>query len=117
MVAITDERTGTKNRTIRKRRARADGLWPGDKDYDMHAGVHSIPDFAAASMAARRLCVFRNTLSSAASRVPPTRNPDSHSLFSIGTAAAHKAVMFLDFAELDRYRSVLKASARGRRVS
>ena len=84
----------------------------------MHAGVHKgIPDFAAATMAARRLRVFHNTLHSAASCVSPTHNPDSQRLFSIGTAAAHKAVMFLDFAELDRYRSVLKASARGRRVS
>ena len=94
------------------------GPGQGSKDYDMHAGVHrSIPDFAAATMAERRLRVFRNTLNSAAYRVSPTRNPDSHRLFSIGTAAARKAVMFLDIAELDRYRSVLKASARGRRVS
>ena len=84
----------------------------------MHAGVHQgIPDFAAATMAARRLRVFQNTLHSAASCVSPTHSPDLHSSFSIGTAAARKAVMFLDFAELNHYRSVLKASARGRRVS
>ena len=84
----------------------------------MHAGVQKgIPTFAAATMAERRLRVFHNTLNSAASRVSPTRNPDLHSSFSIGTAAARKAVMFLDVAEPHRYRSVLKASARGRRVS
>lgn len=94
------------------------GPGQGIKDYDMHAGVHrSIPDFAAAAMAERRLSVFKKTLQSAADRVSPTRNPDSQHSFSIGTAAARKAVMFLDFAELHRYRSVLKASARGRRVS
>lgn len=84
----------------------------------MHAGVQQgIPGFAAATMAGRRLRAFAKTLNSAASRVPPTRNPSSHNKFLIGTAAVHKAAMFQDFAELDRYRSVLKASARGRRVS
>ena len=67
-------------------------------------------------MAERRLSVFKKTLHSAAARVSPTRNPDLHKLFSLGTAA-RKAAMFLDVAELNQYRSVLKASARGRRVS
>lgn len=84
----------------------------------MHAGVHrSIPSLAAAAMVERRSYVFRKTLKNAASRVSPTRNPDSHNSFLIGTAAVRKAAMFLEFAELDHYRSVLKASARGRRVS
>jgi len=94
------------------------GFGQGTKDDWMHAGVQKgIPTFAAAAMAERRLRVFRNTLHSAAACVSPTHNPELHSSFSIGTAAARKAVMFLDFAELHRYRSVLKASARGRRVS
>ena len=93
------------------------GLGQGNKDYDMHAGVHrSIPSLAAAAMAERRLSVFRETLHRAAARVSPTHNPDSHNLFSIGTAV-RKAATFLDVAELNHYRSVLKASARGRRVS
>ena len=84
----------------------------------MHAGVHKgIPVLAAAAMAERRLSVFKKTLKSAASRVSPTLNPDSQHIFSIGTAAARKAVMFLGSAECTHYRSVLKASARGRRVS
>jgi hypothetical protein len=84
----------------------------------MHAGVQKgIPTFAAAAMAERRLSVFKKTLHRAAARVSPTRNPDSHNSFLIGTAAVHKAAMFLDCAEPNHYRSVLKASARGRRVS
>lgn len=84
----------------------------------MHSGVHrSIPTLAAAAMAERRSSVFKKTLHRAAARVSPTRNPRSQHFISIGTAAARKAAMFLDFAELDHYRSVLKASARGRRVS
>ena len=94
------------------------GLGQGNKDYDMHAGVHKgIPSLAAAAMAERRLSVFKKALHRAAARVSPTRNPDSHNNFLIGTAAVRKAAMFLEFAELDHYRSVLKASARGRRVS
>jgi hypothetical protein len=93
------------------------GLGQGNKD-DMHAGVHKgIPSLAAATMAERRLSVFKKALHRAADRVSPTRNPESHNKFLIGTAAAHKAAMFLEFAEPTRYRSVLKASARGRRVS
>lgn len=81
-------------------------------------GVHRrIPSFAAATMAGRRSSVFEKTLKSAASRVSPTRNPHSLHIFSIGTAAARKAAMFLELAECNHYRSVLKASARGRRVS
>jgi hypothetical protein len=84
----------------------------------MHAGVHKgIPSLAAAAMAERRLSVFKKTLSRAASRVSPTLNPNSSNTFSIGTAAARKAVKFLESAECTHYRSVLKASARGRRVS
>ena len=84
----------------------------------MHAGVHkSIPSLAAATMAERRLSVFRKTLSSAARSVTPTLNPISLENNSLETKAARKAATFLEFAELDRYRSVLKASARGRRVS
>ena len=84
----------------------------------MHAGVHrSIPNLAAAAMVERRLSVFKQTLKSAASRVSPTLNPNSLDIFSIGTAAAREAVMFLESAECNHYRSVLKASARGRRVS
>ena len=84
----------------------------------MHAGVHTgIPSLAAAAMAERRLSVFRNTLHRAADRGSPTRNPHSLQNFSIGTAAARKAAMFLESAECTQYRSVLKASARGRRVS
>ena len=83
----------------------------------MHAGVHKgIPSFAAA-MVERRLSVFKKTLHRAAARVSPTRIPISLHTNSLGTATARKAVLFLDFAEFDRYRSVLKASARGRRVS
>ena len=92
------------------------GLGQGNKDYDMHAGVHKgIPSLAAAAMAERRLSVFKKTLSSAASRVSPTRNPNSLHIFTLGTAAARKAVMFLESAECNHYRSVLKASARGKR--
>ena len=93
------------------------GPGQGKRTKDMHAGVHSIPGLAAATSAERRLSVFKNTLKSAASRVSPTRNPNSHNSFSIGTAAVRKAAMFLDVAELNHFRSVLKASARGRRVS
>jgi len=94
------------------------GSGQGIRTKDMQAGVHQgIPDFAAATMAGRRLSAFAKTLHSAADRVSPTRNPDSHHLFSIGTAAVHKAAMFLDYAEPNHYRSVLKASARGRIVS
>ena len=79
----------------------------------MHAGLHnSNPSLAAATTAVRRLSVFKKTLHSAANCVSPTLNPEF-----VKPAAAHKAAMFLDFAEFDRYRSVLKASARGRRVS
>ena len=93
------------------------GPGQGNKDYDMHAGVHNgIPSLAAAAMAERRLSVFKKALHRAATPVSPTRNPDSHN-FLIGTAAVRKAAMFLEFAELNHYRSVLKASARGRRVS
>ena len=94
------------------------GPGQGIKDYDMHAGVQEgIPGFAAATMVERRMSVFKKALHRAASRVSPTQTPDSHNSFSIGTAAARKAAMFLDVAELNHYRSVLKASARGRRVS
>ena len=94
------------------------GLGQGNKDYDMHVGVHSrIPNLAAAAMAERRLRAFKKTLHRAAARVSPTRNPNSQHSFSIGTAAVRKAAMFLDCAEPNHYRSVLKASARGRRVS
>ena len=82
----------------------------------MQTGVHrSIPNFAAAAMAERRLSVFKKTLSSAASRVSPTRNPNSLHIFTLGTATARKAMMFLESAECNHYRSVLKASARGKR--
>lgn len=84
----------------------------------MHAGVHrSIPSLAAAAMAERRSFVFRKTLTSAASRVSPTRNPQSQQPISKGTAAVRKAALFLESAECSHYRSVLKASARGRKVS
>ena len=114
--AITDDRTGSNSRHIRKRRARADGPRPGEKGHDMQTGVHrSIPNLAAAAMAERRLFVFKTTLKSAAACVSLTQNPDSLHNFSIGTAAAQKAVMFLESAECNHYRSVLKASARGKR--
>ena len=84
----------------------------------MHAGVHSrIPSLAAAAMAERRSSVFKKTLSSAARSIFPAQNPISLENHSLETKAARKAATFLEFAELDRYRSVLKASARGRRVS
>ena len=94
------------------------GSGQGIKDYDMHAGVQEgIPVLAAATMVERRMSVFKQALHRAASRVSPTHTPDSHNSFSIGTAAVHKAAMFLESAECTHYRSVLKASARGRRVS
>ena len=84
----------------------------------MHAGVHnSIPSLAAAAMAERRLSMFHKTLSSAARSVTPTLNPISTENHSLETAAARKAAKFLESAECNHYRSVLKASARGRRVS
>ena len=94
------------------------GSGQGIKDYDMHAGVQKgIPVLAAATLAERRLSVFKKALHRAASRVSPTHTPDTQHSFSIGTAAVHKAAMFLESAECTHYRSVLKASARGRRVS
>jgi hypothetical protein len=92
------------------------GPGQGKKDTTLQTGVHrSIPNLAAAAMAERRLFVFKTTLKSAAARVSLTQNPDSLHNFSIGTAAARKAVMFLESAECNHYRSVLKASARGKR--
>ena len=79
----------------------------------MYAGVHrSIPRLAAAAMAARHLSVFKKTLTSAAPRISPIQYT-----FSIGATAARKTASFLESAECNHYRSVLKASARGRRVS
>jgi len=79
----------------------------------MHAGVrHRIPNLAAAAMAGRRSSALHMSLRSAAQSAFPALN-----LISIATITALKAATFLEFAELDRYRSVLNASARGRKVS
>ena len=89
------------------------GPGKGKRTTGMHAGIHhSIPTLAAAAMAERRLSVFRKTLISAATRVSPTQNH-----ISIGTSATREAATFLESAEGNHYRSVMKASARARRIT
>jgi len=71
----------------------------------------SFPVYAAAT-AERRFRVFTKTLAHAAHRVSPAQYQ-----ISTGAAAARIPAAFLGSAERNRYRLVLKASARGRRVS
>lgn len=105
-------RTGEHGRSIRKRRAGADGPGPGEKTTDMHAGsLRSTPDLAATAMAEPRLSVFRKTLTSAAPRISPVQYP-----ISTGATAARKTAKFPESAECGHHRAVMKASARGRRV-
>ena len=83
-------------------------------------GVHEgIPYSAAGAPAQRRASAFRKTLIRAAQNVSRSSLLDSKSksAVSLSTAAARLAAALLKSAECRRYRSVMKASARGRRVS
>jgi len=86
----------------------------------MLQGVHqSIPYSAAGASTYRRASVFRTTLIRVAQNISRSSFLDnkSKSAVSLSTAAARLAAALLKSAECSRYRSVMKASARGRRVS